>query len=237
MGSGTVCYGRFPSDLHLFTGRRLREDQGHGIAAALPDARYSLRGRHPRRLPRARREEPAANEPPNPAQYVGIHAKVSEFVARRRQGEVRIDFSTARGAPGLYPAQALRTTMIRLLRQRPGDLRPWRYSTRPCANASWWRRARSSRILRASTTTCGTEREAADGSLTVVRSSAGRPVIQTTVSPRIASVDLRICAAMRRSKCVGGARCASRSMTQPTATNAPSAARVKIAESMVRSVV
>src|SRR3954454_10011329 len=46
--------------------------------------------RRPRRLAIAAMEEPAANDPPTPAQYVGIHAKRTPFVTRRRQGEVRI---------------------------------------------------------------------------------------------------------------------------------------------------
>lgn len=78
--------------------------------------------KRPRRLTIATMDEPATGVAPDPAQYVGIHSKVSDFVARRRQGEVRIDFSTARGAPELYPGQALRAIMIRLLRQRPALL-------------------------------------------------------------------------------------------------------------------
>ena len=66
----------------------------------------------PRRLVIASMEEPAAVAP-DPAQFVGIHAKVSDFVSRRRQGEARVDFSTARGAPDLYPAAALRSAMVR----------------------------------------------------------------------------------------------------------------------------
>jgi DNA-binding transcriptional MocR family regulator len=53
---------------------------------------------------------------------VGIHAKVSDFVARRRQVTEKIDLSIARGAPELYPAEALRNAMTRLLRRRPGML-------------------------------------------------------------------------------------------------------------------
>jgi DNA-binding transcriptional MocR family regulator len=105
-------------DISLSTALQLcRAMESEGWVEARDRSGYFVR--RPRRLAIATVEEPAANEPPNPAQYVGIHAKVSEFVARRRQGEVRIDFSTARGAPELYPAQALRTIMIRLLRQRP----------------------------------------------------------------------------------------------------------------------
>ncbi|MDM0050225.1 PLP-dependent aminotransferase family protein [Variovorax sp. J22R115] len=78
--------------------------------------------RRPRRLAIATMDEPAADVAPDPAQYVGIHSKVSDFVARRRQGEVQVDFSMARGAPELYPAEALRAIMMRMLRQRPNLL-------------------------------------------------------------------------------------------------------------------
>jgi len=97
-----------------------RTMEGEGWVEARDRSGYFVR--RPRRLAIAALEEPAADVAPDPAQYLGIHAKVSEFVARRRQGEVRIDFSLARGAPELYPAQALQTIMMRLLRQRPALL-------------------------------------------------------------------------------------------------------------------
>ncbi|WP_225612794.1 PLP-dependent aminotransferase family protein [Variovorax sp. VRV01] len=78
--------------------------------------------RRPRRLAIAPMEEPAAGVPPDPAQYVGIHAKVSDFVARRRQLSEKLNLSIARGAPELYPAEALRNAMTRMLRQQPDML-------------------------------------------------------------------------------------------------------------------
>ncbi|MDM0081733.1 PLP-dependent aminotransferase family protein [Variovorax sp. J31P179] len=108
-------------DISLSTALQLcRTMEGEGWVEARDRSGYFVR--RPRRLAIAAMEEPAAHVAPDPAQYVGIHAKVSEFVARRRQGEVRIDFSLARGAPELYPAQALQTIMMRLLRQRPALL-------------------------------------------------------------------------------------------------------------------
>ncbi len=50
---------------------------------------------------------------------MGIHAKVSDFVARRRQIPEKLNLSIARGAPELYPAEALRNAMTRMLRQQP----------------------------------------------------------------------------------------------------------------------
>src|SRR6478752_2918261 len=73
-----------------------RTMEGEGWVEARDRSGYFVR--RPRRLAIATMEEPAANVAPDPAQYVGIHAKVSDFVARRRQSEVRVDFSLARGA-------------------------------------------------------------------------------------------------------------------------------------------
>jgi len=75
--------------------------------------------RRPRRLAIAPMEEPAATLPPDPAQYVGIHARVSDFVARGRTSGDTLNFAIARGAPQLYPADALRNAMTRALRHRP----------------------------------------------------------------------------------------------------------------------
>lgn len=94
-----------------------RTMEGEGWVEARDRSGYFVR--RPRRLAIATMDEPAAQGAPDPAQYVGIHAKVSDFVARRRQREAVVDFSTARGTPELYPAQALRTIMVRMLRQRP----------------------------------------------------------------------------------------------------------------------
>ena len=55
----------------------------------------------------------------DPAQYVGIHARVSDFIARGRQQPVSSNFSIARCAPELYPAEALKNAAIRALRNQP----------------------------------------------------------------------------------------------------------------------
>lgn len=94
-----------------------RAMESEGFVEARDRSGYFVQ--RPRRLAIAAMDEPAPGLAPDPAQYVGIHAKVSDFVARRRQGEGRIDFSTARGAPELYPGAALRAGMARLLRRRP----------------------------------------------------------------------------------------------------------------------
>lgn len=80
--------------------------------------------RRPKRLsiPALREPNPAAL--PDPAQFVGIHARVSDFVARgivaRSKGKpVRINFSGAACAPSLYPGEALRNAATRALRRQP----------------------------------------------------------------------------------------------------------------------
>jgi DNA-binding transcriptional MocR family regulator len=91
--------------------------ESEGWAEARERSGYFVR--HPRRLTMAPMDEPAADRAPDPAQFVGIHEKVSDFVTRRRYGEVRLDLSSARGTPELYPGDALRAAMTRCLRQQP----------------------------------------------------------------------------------------------------------------------
>lgn len=74
---------------------------------------------HPRRRAPSPLVEPALLQPLDPASYVGVHARVSEFVARCRQTAVKANFSRARGAPGLYPGEALKNAAARALRKYP----------------------------------------------------------------------------------------------------------------------
>lgn len=75
--------------------------------------------RRPRRPNTRLVAEPPANQRPDPAQYVGINARVSEFIARGRQSGVRVNFSSARSAPALYPGEALKNAATRALRRQP----------------------------------------------------------------------------------------------------------------------
>lgn len=80
--------------------------------------------RRPRRLSTPALQEPDHAALPDPAQFVGIHARVSDFVARsivaRSKGKpVRINFSGAACAPGLYPGEALKNAATRALRRNP----------------------------------------------------------------------------------------------------------------------
>ncbi len=75
--------------------------------------------RRPRRAAPPALSEPPAGQPLDPAQYVGIHARVSGFIARGRQEQVKVNFSSARSAPALYPGEALRNAAARALRRYP----------------------------------------------------------------------------------------------------------------------
>ncbi len=66
--------------------------------------------------------DPPMQRAPDPAQYLGIHAKVSEFLALGRMQRFKTNLSTARCAPELYPAAALQQAAVRSLRQHPDQL-------------------------------------------------------------------------------------------------------------------
>ncbi|TXH09481.1 MAG: GntR family transcriptional regulator, partial [Gammaproteobacteria bacterium] len=80
--------------------------------------------RRPRRLSMPALQEPNPAALPDPAQFVGIHARVSDFVSRgivaRSKGQpVRINLSGAACAPGLYPGEARKNAATRALRRKP----------------------------------------------------------------------------------------------------------------------
>ena len=91
--------------------------EGEGWAEARERSGYFVT--RPRRLKIVPMDEPATDRAPDPAQFVGIHEKVSSFVTQRRSHEVRLNLSTARGAPALYPAEAMRNAVTRALREHP----------------------------------------------------------------------------------------------------------------------
>lgn len=69
-------------------------------------------------------EEPNLSGTPAlmPAQYVGIHERVSEVIAQGRSGTVTLDLSSASCASELYAVEALKNAAIRTLRARPSVL-------------------------------------------------------------------------------------------------------------------
>ncbi len=76
----------------------------------------------PRRAGLPPAAEIGAAERPDPAAYVGIHARVSQILARGQQAQVRVNLALAVGAPALYPAETLQRIMQRCLREQPSVL-------------------------------------------------------------------------------------------------------------------
>ncbi len=60
-----------------------------------------------------------ATERIDPADYVGVHERISVTLARGTRRPVKVDLAGAICAPELYPGAALRDNMLRLLRARP----------------------------------------------------------------------------------------------------------------------
>lgn len=98
----------------LQTCRQLEQE---GWIEARPRSGYFVR--QPRRAALMPLQEPDLAAPPDPAQYVGIHARVSGFIAHGRSHPVKLNLSGARAAPALYPAEQLRNAGIRALRRDP----------------------------------------------------------------------------------------------------------------------
>lgn len=94
---------------------RSLEDEGY-VEARERSGYYVRRSRDARP---GRLEDSLSTRPLDPAQYVGVHAQVSSFVARGRQSPVSVNFSTARAAPQHYPVEALRKAMGKVLRDKP----------------------------------------------------------------------------------------------------------------------
>ncbi|HSV46869.1 MAG TPA: PLP-dependent aminotransferase family protein [Ramlibacter sp.] len=94
---------------------RSLEDQGY-VEARERSGYYVRRTRDVRP---GRMEDRPAPQPLDPAQYVGIHAQVSSFVARGRQSPVNVNLSVARAAPQHYPVEPLRKAVARALREKP----------------------------------------------------------------------------------------------------------------------
>ena len=125
--AGTLAVGsRFPSmrslmarhEISLSTALQVcRQLESEGWLEARPRSGNFVR--QPRRNAARPLAEPAVDQPLDAAQYVGINARVSEFIARGRQGAVKVNFSGARCAPSLYPSEALKNAAARALRHDP----------------------------------------------------------------------------------------------------------------------
>jgi DNA-binding transcriptional MocR family regulator len=130
MQAGTLAAGdRFPSVRRLMSTHevslstalqtcRYLEDQGW--LEARPRSGYYVQRPRRRSLPPA--QEPTEPALLDPADYVGIHARISEILARGQQQPVQVNLALAVGDPELYPTAALQRSMHRLLRQQPALL-------------------------------------------------------------------------------------------------------------------
>ena len=65
--------------------------------------------------------DPPMHRAPDAAQYVGIHAKVSQFLSLGRLQRFKTNLSVARCAPELYPADALQQAALRMQGLPPVD--------------------------------------------------------------------------------------------------------------------
>ncbi|HJV83295.1 PLP-dependent aminotransferase family protein [Noviherbaspirillum sp.] len=127
---GTLVHGeRMPSvrammrlhDVSLSTALQVcRQLESEGWIEARPRSGYFVR--QPKRLAMPPLEEPDIGQPLDPAQYVGIHARVSEFIAQGRRHPPKINLSGARAAADLYPSLQLKNAAVRALRRDPDML-------------------------------------------------------------------------------------------------------------------
>ncbi|GAB2884624.1 PLP-dependent aminotransferase family protein [Uliginosibacterium flavum] len=82
----------------------------------------------PRRLALQPSSEPALPACIDAAQFLGIHERVSDFLARCEQHSLRLNLAQAFGSPDSYPAAALKNAATRALRLHPDVLvspTPW----------------------------------------------------------------------------------------------------------------
>jgi DNA-binding transcriptional MocR family regulator len=98
----------------------LRHLEAAGWLEARPRSGYFVR--QPRRAMIRPVDEPNILAPLDPAQYVGIHEQVSDYIARRQQNLPAIDLSGMTCAPELYAVDALKNAAIRALRDHPALL-------------------------------------------------------------------------------------------------------------------
>ncbi len=125
--SGALATGsRFPSIRRLMGEHGIsmstalsvcRQLEAEGWLQARPRSGYYVH--HPARTGMAPVAEPARETRPAPADYVGIHARVSSILARAEAAPTTVDFAKAVAAPDAYPVDALARLMQRQLRLRP----------------------------------------------------------------------------------------------------------------------
>lgn len=95
----------------------LRHMEEGGWLEARPRSGYFVR--QPRRSAIRPVQEPKSLAAIDPEQYVGIHEKVSQYIALRQASAPPIDLSGMTCAPQLYAVDTLKQAAIRALRERP----------------------------------------------------------------------------------------------------------------------
>ena len=94
-----------------------RSLEDEGLLEARPRSGYFVLQPRRARIPPV--AEPDVQRALDPAQYVGIHDRVSRYVAMSEAHPVHSDFASTYAAPEAYPAAGLRSAAIRALRHDP----------------------------------------------------------------------------------------------------------------------
>ena len=97
-----------------------RQLESEGWLEARPRSGYFVRQPRRNHLPRV--AEPSTLTLPDPAQYVGIHDRISAFTAQCERHPEALNLAAAFGTADCYPGAALRAAAGRVLRQRPNCL-------------------------------------------------------------------------------------------------------------------
>ena len=97
-----------------------RSLEDEGLVEARPRSGYFVLT--PRRAAIPPVDEPDLQRGLDAAHYVGIHDRVSRFVAMSERQPARVDFAATYAAPESYPGEGLKNAAIRALRRDPGLL-------------------------------------------------------------------------------------------------------------------
>lgn len=91
--------------------------EDEGLLEARPRSCYFVR--HKRRADIQPLSEPEPGRPLDAAQYIGIHDRVSDYVAKCDSHPLVANLAAAYGSPEMYPSEALKNAATRALRQHP----------------------------------------------------------------------------------------------------------------------
>ncbi|KQW38924.1 PLP-dependent aminotransferase family protein [Rhizobacter sp. Root404] len=97
-----------------------RSLEAEGLLEARPRSGYFVLRRRRAAIPPL--DEPDLRHVPDAAQYVGIHDRVSRYVAMSERHPVRVDFAATYASPEAYPGADLQRAAMRALRRDPGLL-------------------------------------------------------------------------------------------------------------------